>query len=221
MKKAILLLSTLSIGLGCANPSRKKEDLGDYPILYRATRGTQTVDLLGTVHIPIHRLDPRIREHIKSSSIVVTEMDTISGKLSESHAESDWHSFYDVRIELLARELGKERFALENEKDETLRKCTRLEEELERRRISVEFDPQDPESVKGEASLQNCILAERNLNWMERLEPLLKHRQKIFIAVGLLHILHRNPRSSQSLLFLLKQRGYQVERISGFEQFTQ
>ena len=56
--------------------------------------------------------------------------------------------------------------------------------------------------------MEHPILAERNVNWMEKIPNLIEEYKKVFIAVGIAHLDYEN-----GLLNLLKHKGYKVTPI--------
>lgn len=113
-------------------------------------------------------------------------------------------------------------------------KCLGLQEENEQEenptlsyQEAFSISSLEQEQKKDREESQNSLSAlriseekhiERNRLWATRLPNILSNNDKIFIAVGLDHLLSQN-----GLLFLLQQQGYALERLLSdgkFEPFT-
>jgi uncharacterized protein YbaP (TraB family) len=62
----------------------------------------------------------------------------------------------------------------------------------------------------GDARIDGCILGKRNRTWADKLDRLASGGKKLFVAVGCAHLL---TQKNVSLLDLLRQKGFSVERV--------
>jgi uncharacterized protein YbaP (TraB family) len=64
------------------------------------------------------------------------------------------------------------------------------------------------QDLKSEPQVYDRLLAERNRNWMPKLEPLLARTGRTLVVVGAAHLVGPN-----GLLAMLKAKGYQVDQL--------
>jgi uncharacterized protein YbaP (TraB family) len=122
--------------------------------------------------------------------------------------ESD---LFDIVLQKVALMNGKKTVALESMSNELLRHCDYLDAvaEIERDAVKDGFNNSSAVSEKATFASNHCTREERNLAWLPLIEAQIIHSKRIFVAVGVAHVVLSTP----SLLDLLAEQGFKIERI--------
>jgi uncharacterized protein YbaP (TraB family) len=136
----------------------------------------------------------------------------------DPEASASGSAFFDTRLEQFAKETGVKLDALESFTSEALQRCEELTSVVFLERLAFDRGYQKNPKVLERASsnMDDACIQKRNLAWMKILDGLTPDHKRLFIAVGLAHLVLKEP----NLITLFKERGFSVELIQNLPAQT-